>query len=131
MDYIVLYKPSLTAARLTVVIYDLRREGGLLMITTHAAHNGGTLFLEKSDEIQAVLVKNVPYQGIKICTHPVKVHRWIRLIYCTQSRRAIRNGNTLPESNARWRITKLMREFSGATLPERALAANGNSYARD
>ena len=52
-DYSVLYKPSLTATRLTVVVCDLRRGGKLLMITTYAAHNDGTLFL-------AVLAHNIP-----------------------------------------------------------------------
>ena len=83
----------------------------------------GTLFLEESYKIQAILVQKAP-QGI------IQSKRIGGSDYCTQSRRAIKSDNALPESKARWLITRAVHKFSGATLPQRAQAANNDSYAR-
>ena len=88
------------------------------MITTHAAnaglHYSYTGTKRTSRHYNFVLIQSKRLGGSD---------------YCNQSIRAIKSDNNQPGSN--WQKSRAMRELSGATLPERALAAYNNSYVQD
>ena len=106
MDYCTV-KLAPKAAMLTVLFHAISDEEKPCLELQYTPRTMVGTFFVKGFTVRGSSNSGTKQEEQNVCTHVVEARHLGISHYCTRSRRAVKNNNTLPESNTRKRIARI------------------------